>query len=666
MGNPQIALVNAILERGGKAKRNGEEFKATCPAHEDGNASLQIGLGEKGAIVHCHAGCSAAAIMEAVGMKVDDLFTAPLNKDKEGGSRHDEMPLRAAAPGAERTFVYDDANGKVLFRVERHPGKRFIQARPDPHSPGNWLYNLGDVTRVPYHLSSLIGAVKAGEMIFVVEGEKDVERLESLGLVATCNPGGAGKFKREFADFFLGADVVVIEDNDQPGRDHAGMVAAFCGAVARSVRVLSLPYLPDKGDVSDWLDMWADYYKQDETLDPAADLRWLVGFVDPCYTNRPVIFNAQSLMAEKFAEVVMAVPGVIAEGATFLVGAPKIGKSWMSLGLGLAVANGSMALGTIPVMEGEVLYLALEDTPRRLQRRLTVMLGVGVPAPTNLMFACQWPRLGAGGLDQLEDWMKDHPNARMVIIDTWAKVQSAIEGAGRGSMYADDYAAVSAVKSLADEYGIAVVMVHHQRKAADGDPLNTVAGSTGLTGAADATVILTRSRGAEDGQLYVTGRDVEESKSMVSFDPNTGMWTWLGDAQDVEENRLEEKVVQYIKDAGLPIGPKEVAEGLDIPEGTAKWLLPKLVTEKKLSRPARGKYTVYSDAAVAAPPGGSPVVVKQAVQPGLPGTDAPVLPAGVVPMTQEEIDAEVEKMLSDEEGFGADLDAILDEGEGDG
>src|SRR5262249_18576844 len=153
---------------------------------------------------------------------------------------------------AEATFFYDDENGKLLYRVERRPNKQFVQARPDPHSPGNWLYRLDDVRRVPYHLPNLIGAAKAGEQIIVVECEKDVHNLEALGFVATCNSGGAGKFKREFAEYFAGADVVIIPDNDEPGRAHAKQVCDLLGATAHTVRVLGLP-VDEKGDVSDWL-----------------------------------------------------------------------------------------------------------------------------------------------------------------------------------------------------------------------------------------------------------------------------------------------------------------------------------------------------------------------------------------------------------------------------
>ncbi len=647
--DPVLEVVNTLLAKGFRAKKQGQEFKCQCPAHDDKKSSLQVGYGDKGAVIHCHAGCTVEAVVTVLDIKLTDLF----NDAGEKPATKSDSPMRSAAPNAEATYIYEDEHGAVLFRVERRKGKQFVQARPDPHNPGNWLYSLGDTRRVPYHLPNIHGAVKALETIWIVEGEKDVHALETLGLVATCNPGGAGKFRREFSEFFAGADLVILPDNDQPGRAHGQQVAEFCGTVAHTVRTLHLD-VSEKGDVSDWLvqcqllKLTLDALGVAHDFEAVVALRGMAAAIEPSHTNKPVIFTAQSLMLENFPNVVMAVPGVIAEGLTFLAGAPKIGKSWMSLGLGLAVAEGGMALGTIPVEEGKVLYLALEDTPRRLQRRLAVMMGVGVPAPANLNFACTWPRLNAGGLDQLETWLQDNPDARMVIIDTWAKVKSAV--ADSTSMYESDYIAVSSVKALADKYGAAIVLIHHQRKQTDGDLLNTIAGSTGLTGAADAAVVLTRPRGADEGQLFVTGRDVEESKSIVSFDGTTGQWTWLGEAEDVEETRTEDGIIKLLAGAADPLGPKEVAAALDMKEGTAKWLLAKMVQESKIARVGRGKYVSLDNApAASAGPASKP-----SVQPALPGTGGASYPMGHVATGDDgELDmGEIEAFLADDEGFG--------------
>ena len=167
---------------------------------------------------------------------------------------------------------------------------------------------------------------------------------------------------------------------------------------------------------------------------------------------------------------------------TVLAGAPKTGKSFFSLQLGLAVAQGDQFLGFGPVQAGHVLYLALEDGPRRLQHRLSRM-GEGSPSG-NLYFAVMVPR-GMEVLTFIGNWLEDHPGARLVIVDVLGSVRSS-SGAAR-SAYQEDYALVAGFRALAQQHGVAIVLVHHTRKEIDlADPFKEISGTTGLTGAATA------------------------------------------------------------------------------------------------------------------------------------------------------------------------------------
>jgi len=149
------------------------------------------------------------------------------------------------------SYDYTDEFGTLLFQVVRLAPKTFRQRRPD--GKGGWIWNLEGVTRVLYRLPELMEALALERRVFVVEGEKDVENLARLGIVATCNPGGAGKWRDAYADQLVGAEVVVLPDHDKAGRDHAEAVArSLVGKTAR-VRLLELSGLPDKGDVTDWL-----------------------------------------------------------------------------------------------------------------------------------------------------------------------------------------------------------------------------------------------------------------------------------------------------------------------------------------------------------------------------------------------------------------------------
>ncbi|MFI6603243.1 AAA family ATPase [Nonomuraea sp. NPDC050536] len=177
-------------------------------------------------------------------------------------------------------------------------------------------------------------------------------------------------------------------------------------------------------------------------------------------------WTADELMAMTFPETRWAVPGVIAEGLNLLAGPPKVGKSWLSLGTAIAVAGGGKALEAIDVEPGPVLYLALEDTPRRLQSRMSKILGEQA-APRDLTLATSCPTLPQGGDDAIARWLERNPGARMVVIDVFAKVRGTTPPGL--CAYDADYTAMSRAKRLADTYGVAVVLVHHVRKMRSDD-----------------------------------------------------------------------------------------------------------------------------------------------------------------------------------------------------
>jgi hypothetical protein len=233
------------------AKRTGVSWVCRCPAHDDRRASLAIREGTAGrTLVHCYAGCTFDAIFAALGIDRRELFPdVPTNGERR-------------STGAEivTTYPYRDEHGEVLFEVVRREGKKFHQRRPD--GAGGWINGLGDTCRVPYRLPELLAA-DPEDLVSVVEGEKDADKLAALDLVATCNPGGAGKWRPEYSAHFRGRDVVILADNDEPGRKHAEHVAQELSKVAVRVRVVELPGLPDKGDVSDWL---AAGHTKDELL----------------------------------------------------------------------------------------------------------------------------------------------------------------------------------------------------------------------------------------------------------------------------------------------------------------------------------------------------------------------------------------------------------------
>jgi 5S rRNA maturation endonuclease (ribonuclease M5) len=217
-GDRPVLKVLARLER--VRECGNRKWMGRRPAHEDRNPSLSIAEGDDGRVLlSCFAGCSLGAIVGAIGLRPADLF-------RNNGKRREVV--------AE--YPYVDEAGETLFVVERLFPKTFRQKRPDGN--GGWIRNRKGVRPVLYRLPQVLDAIGRGETLYVVEGEKDVAALERLGLTATTNAGGAGKWRDEYAETLRGADVVVVADRDDAGRIHAQAVAHSLSDVAASVKVV--------------------------------------------------------------------------------------------------------------------------------------------------------------------------------------------------------------------------------------------------------------------------------------------------------------------------------------------------------------------------------------------------------------------------------------------
>lgn len=298
-------------------------------------------------------------------------------------------------------------------------------------------------------------------------------------------------------------------------------------------------------------------------------------------------YSAAELMAADFPEPRFAIPGIVPEGLTFFAGAPKLGKSWLALNLAVAVSAGGKALGSLPVERGEVLYLSLEDPPRRLKQRLSMLLGFEAP-PQGLHFETQWERTTDGGADRLQAWLKDHPECRLVIIDVFARIRPRVPE--KVDRYTADYEAAAPIKALADQYGVAALILHHTRKASAEDFLESVSGTNGLAGAADTITVLRRARGRADAELHVTGRDVEEQRLALKFSPLIGSWTLLGSAEEYSMGETRRRVIQLLRMHG-PLSPKGLADLSSVPHETAKKTMSRMAADGQLKAEG-GRYSL--------------------------------------------------------------------------
>lgn len=246
---------------------------------------------------------------------------------------------------------------------------------------------------------------------------------------------------------------------------------------------------------------------------------------------------AQELMRMRLPPTKYYVEGLIPEGLTILASNPKCGKSLLCTDLGASICNGTefLSLATNPA---GCLLLALEDSESRLQQRLTKILD-GRPVPDELYLKTKAPNMGNGLFEMLDDYLQQHPSIRVVIIDTLQMVRGA-EGTPDTYSYSHDYQDLAALKNYADSRHLALILIHHTRKASDPDVFSQISGTQGIAGAADTNIVLSRQRNKDEAILSITGRDVPEREISIQLDKESLRWMSLGDAEDRRRQRERE------------------------------------------------------------------------------------------------------------------------------
>lgn len=344
--------------------RSGKGWVAMCPAHDDKKQSLSVGEGADGKVLlNCFAGCEVPAICEAMGWEMADLFPEKA-----------VTPERAAM-NIVATYDYRDEAGELLNQVVRLDPKSFRQRRPD--GQGGWIYQLGDVRRVLYRLPELKGKRKG---VVLVEGEKDADALWKLKIPATTVLGGASAWRQPYVEQLKWAGVkrvVILPDNDAPGRKHAHAAARDLHAAGIEVVVCELPGLPEKGDVSDFLAA-APY--------PKGDLVRAVQEHGKTWT--PETAAPEPAQAEEGGDWLRGGRGLDETALDFLVegivpmgmlgsisGRDGRGKSLLGLEIAKAVLTGGMLFDSFQAKPG-VVYLVLLDDPENLISARLKALGI--------------------------------------------------------------------------------------------------------------------------------------------------------------------------------------------------------------------------------------------------------------------------------------------------
>lgn len=259
--------------------------------------------------------------------------------------------------------------------------------------------------------------------------------------------------------------------------------------------------------------------------------------------TRLTVIDGETLMDIKLPPTKFCVETLLPQGISILGGAPKIGKSWMVLDLCVRIAKGE-AIWNLSTQKGTTLYLCLEDPLNRIQQRLCMLTD---EVPENAYFATMAGTLAGGLCEQIRNFVSEHPDTVLVAIDTFQIIRANTTD----TSYANDYDDVRQMKQLADELNISILLVYHLRKQGDGDPLNKISGTTGISGAMDAIFVLDKSkRNADMATLVCTGRDIEYREIEMKLSKENCVWTLVSDSLENPQLILPDEMVsltQFMK-----------------------------------------------------------------------------------------------------------------------
>jgi hypothetical protein len=540
--------LEAVLSRLHKVRREGTEWKALCPAHADKNPSLALGERDGKLLLKCFAGCSSEAVCAALGIELRELFS---------GNGAGQQSIVAEYP-------YEDEKGNLLFQVVRYEPKAFKQRRPD--GKGGWHWNLGGARRVLYRLPEVVAA----RSVLVCEGEKDCETARALGIVATCNPGGAGKWRAEYSESLRGKRVAIIADADEPGRKHAQLVASSLYARVEPLKVLELP---GAKDLSEWVehggrrDTLIELIRNAQEWKPALQA-----------TNGFSLTRLADLLARPDVPVEYIVENLLVAGTvSCVVAKPKAGKSTFARNLCLRVSRGEDFLG-LKAKQGECIYFALEEREEDIKNDFRAM-GADGSEPIYI-HAASAP---AEGIDALCELVKQRRPALAVIDPLFRLARIRDEKA-----YAETYTALGPLIDVAREAATHVLLTHHAGKSAKADAIDSPLGSTAIGGAVCTLVLLKRGESVRTVQtVQRIGHDLPET--VLEFDADARTLSLGAEKSEADARVVAAGILQYLQTVEDAKTEPEIGEAVEGKTGVKRRALRVLVEARKVDREGAGK-----------------------------------------------------------------------------
>ena len=513
MDTPVNRALHVLRDLGKTVKQTGSnQWQAQCPAHDDRKPSLSISEGTDGKLlVHCKAGCTFESVMDALGHETKEAFM------------NSKMEAFKGDPIAKK-YPYYDENGRILYYVCRTTAKQFPPQTPDGK------FRLNGSRRVLYRLPELL---KSTEQVFLVEGEKDVDNLRSLGLTSTTNMGGAKAWRKEYTNSLHGRDIVILPDNDDAGHKWGKAVEYFLKGVAKTVKVVELPDLKETQDVSDWLDNGGTKEKLLEIVKQTGKSNIKLSLTP--------ISEVESEEIEWFWH------NKIPDNAfTIISGDPGVSKSFLTVFMAAHVTTGTAwpDCPDIPVEKGSVVLFSEEDHPAKIIKprleahgadvsKVFIIDGDSTKEVFDLTKHLKW----------LENQFEMAPNFRMVVLDP----VTAYLGDINENSNTDVRSVLSPLAALAAKHGVTIIGINHHNKRQDMSYLYRGLGSTAFVAQARSVWAVVIDKDDRETRIFCpvkanycvnpTGLKYRIIDGALAFDPEP----WTGHIDDMIESNNDKQ-----------------------------------------------------------------------------------------------------------------------------
>lgn len=563
--------IQAVLEKFDCPKRAGKGWKVRCPVHDDRVNSLSIAKADSGKIlIKCQAGCDTKAVIEAVGLTFRDLAGESSTSEKQSPPKGRVV----------KEYIYTDEKRSPLFRSCRTESKEFFFQSFDADKK-TWRNGLSGARRVVYHLPEVVRA----ETVYLVEGEKDVDNLQSIGITATTNPGGAigddrehnGKWPESFNPFFARKNVVILPDNDEPGRKHAATVARFIQDYARSIKIVALPDLPPGGDVSDYLQKCS----KDDLLAAVEAAPLFTPDIDKQVQKNlwPEFLSAEQILQEPEEAIRYVWDECLpVAGSSILVAQPKIGKTTFAVNLALAIALGLPFLDRA-TQQCAVAYAYLDGPAREIKDAFKKM---GMKA-TDPIFI----HVGAAPADYVA-WIVaqiEKHRVKFIIIDTFQKF-FRIQNINDYSEVVNKSAPMLDAAAAKDVH---VLFLHHAGKGDRAD-FDSAVGSTAIRGQVQSYLHLKILPNSTRRIFRTDQRNGQGNFDEVAIGFNHNGWLEIkGSRESAEIQDAKPKIRELLETEDVELTEKQIRAGVPMKSIIVSKALREMFRGDEMERSGEGK-----------------------------------------------------------------------------